>query len=295
MVEHVAEQRVDRRRELGAIARDHMGRTVDVERELTALVVRERRPELHTLAHELGDVARAQTGPHGSPGFVDQLVDDSLELVGISAHTLGAVALGERIGVKPERRERGAQPMGQVGDALALCCEQLLHRPASVLKRPADLGDLLGPVGLDTRIEVALPERRRRARELLRRADDRPRQAIRGDDADDDQPDRDKTERHVRPCDAVGEVALRDEHLDHRRDVVAVVVLAEGDRLVQLDTAVVGSAVKASCSAIASSTSSSRSCGAPDRPAVGQVNRHAVVGTRLGRRRRGSRVVSGRA
>ena len=116
--EHVAEQHVDGGRAFfaGEAHRVRAGR-LDAAVPRPAVVVGQRAPERGALLDHLGEVAADRhllvEGPAGGP---DQLADLRLEAVDVVDQVGVAVALG----VEPQRGERRAQAVGEVGDPLAL-------------------------------------------------------------------------------------------------------------------------------------------------------------------------------
>lgn len=218
--EDVAQQGVQGGGEVGAGHGDAHRPLHSGHAHLAVLVLGERRPERHPLADDLGGVAPgARTGRRGLrlglAGGADDGVDLALQLGDRGPGLLGGGRVAERGRVQPQHGQRGAQPVGQVGGQLPLVGEELDdlvgHRVERHGRAPQFGRALLG----DPHPELSLPQLVRPLGQPLRGLHHAHAQPVGDRDRAHHQRGADGGEHRPGRADAVGDLRLGHEHLDH--------------------------------------------------------------------------------
>ena len=114
-------------------------------RRRAALVLGERGPEPEAAREDLGRVAPGWLVRTGPPGGPDDQVDLLLQPVDGEPGVVGGPAGPERGGVHPQRRQRRAQPVRQVGGHHPFCGDQPVSRSAITLNACPTAASSAGP------------------------------------------------------------------------------------------------------------------------------------------------------
>src|SRR5262249_44545800 len=116
------------------------------------LLLGQRRPDPYPRGDHRARVAEALAGaPAGGP---DDVVDGALERVQVGTQPVTLAAVLQRLGVDAQRRQRGTQPVRQVGHGLPFPGEQLVDPPGEMVEPGADLAYLGRPAGPGARVEI---------------------------------------------------------------------------------------------------------------------------------------------
>ena len=226
--EDVAHQRVHRGGQLGLGDGHGSGRVGADQVPSAVLVLGQRRPERHPPAHHLRRVAarrargraRARDGPGGPPRRGDDLVDRPLQPVQRAAalRQPGRVAgVGRQpVQVDPQGRQRGAQPVRQVGARLPLGRQQPGEPVGHVVERLARRAQLRRPLRVDARRQVARRDPGHRAHQPLGGPHHARGEPVGHRHRDQHQRQRHQGEDQPGPGDAATQLLLRDVHLDDR-------------------------------------------------------------------------------
>ncbi len=209
----------------------------------------------------------------GAPRAPDQLGDGRLEPRDVG-HEAGVAS---RLGIEADGGERGAEAVGQVGDALALGRPQLVDAVGQHVQRPGGVGQLGRGAGLGPGVSLAGGQRPGRARQLGGVAGHRAGQAVGNDDRRGHQHDGDPRKRQPGRAHPVVQQPVGDRGPDDRHTAVtrhdrgvererSVDLLAEGPTLVpgELERRVLGGT------------------GVANHRAIGQPHGDAPVGTGAG-------------
>jgi hypothetical protein len=217
--QHVAEEGIEAG---GEVIVGHGDRTRTV-RELrldpAILFFGQHRPERQPIPRHLAEVARhVLIGDRRSAGLADELGDCPFEFVDIGRQAVTLGRIGQRVAVQSQRRDRGAETVGEIGDQFAFGLQQLGDSVGQPVQGLADLDDLGRPGGLDPSRQVSPAQLLGGRGQLAHRQHDRAGQPIGDGDGDGDQPEAERSEQQPRRRDPLGERGGRhgDGHDRHR-------------------------------------------------------------------------------
>ncbi len=216
--EHVSQQVVDAGGQVIRCDEDRYWLPGHLDGHPALLVFRERPPERGPFGDHPGRVADSlRAASARPPGLPDDLADRPLHRADVGEQPLHLGAVPQRLGVDPQRRQRGPQLVGGVGDGLPLVGEKLADADRQAVQpgtRPPDLrraGDR-GP-GRQVSGGQAVGGLRQRGE----RADQGPGQLVSDQHAEQEQEEADSAEQQPGPADAVPQHRGGHEGADHGR------------------------------------------------------------------------------
>jgi hypothetical protein len=187
--EDVADEGVHRRREVvgGGSHRQRQFHCLDLQPP--PLVDGEGGPEVRPFHDDRRGVASlAQALPHRPSGLVDDLVDSPADRVDVGQQPV-AVGPGQRLGVQPQCRQGGAQPVGEIGGGLTFGGQELADPPGQPVHRRPHLADLRRSGRGGAGGEVAAAQSVRRRGEVGDRPGEGPREPVGDHECEEQQDD----------------------------------------------------------------------------------------------------------
>ena len=213
--EHVAEQYVQAGGQVRSGQPDRHRLVRDLDRHLPVLVVGQHGPERGPFRGDLHGVAGA--GPvTTAPGVLDQRGHRLLQGLHAGGEPAVGVTVVGGLGLQPQRRQRGAQPVRQVGEGLPVLPDQLADPARQVVQAAGHLADLVRAGRVSPGLQVPVGQPLGHPGQLGDGPGDRAGQPDSDGHAEREQHEAQAGQDQPRLGDPVGQLRIADEGPDHR-------------------------------------------------------------------------------